>query len=177
LIRSTPPGTPGAVSLGQGAQAYSAFWGFQEIVKPTEINPIDQTPKDTSWKLTFESPTLNYAAKMLQFEGWLSWATSWGGLEPSSYESFILPNGDMCMNMVNRMFPAAQSSTKSKFIFTLGTSLWYNIIGWEVSERCDLGCTKCQPKEKHGGEWNFIDIWIGQLPILLEHSENGNIQV
>jgi hypothetical protein len=177
LIDTTRSGTPGAVALGQGAQADSAFWGFRDADKPPEINPIDQTPKDTSWTLNFESPTLNYAAKMLQFEGWLSWATNWGGLEPSSYEGFILPNRDICMNMVNRMFPEAPSSNKAKFIFTLGTSLWYNIIGWVVSERCDFGCTKCQPKEKYGGEWIFIDLWIGQPPILLEHSENGNIQV
>jgi hypothetical protein len=176
LIDSPQSGTPGRNMdfLGQNGPE---FWGFEKIKKISEDIISVQRPKDNLWKLTFESPTLNYAAKLLQFEGEVSWTTSKGSLEPSDYEAFILVNGDMCMNVLSQNFPLKLSSTKGKFIFTLGTSLGQNMIGWEISERCDLGCQKCQPRQKYSDEWMFFDLFMGQTPIRLEEGENGNIQV
>jgi hypothetical protein len=51
------------------------------------------------------------------------------------------------------------------------------MIGWEISERCDLGCQKCKPGEMYADEWMFINLFMGQTPIRLEEGENGNIQV
>ena len=68
LTNWPPSGTPVAVTRS-GAHADSAFWGFKETDKTPRNNHVDQKPKDATWTLTFESPTLNYAAKMLQFEG------------------------------------------------------------------------------------------------------------
>jgi hypothetical protein len=176
LIHSLPSGTPGELTDFPGP-AGPVFEGFKETEKAPKFDHSVQKLKDVSWKLTFENATLNYAAILLRFGGTVSWETIFGGLEPSPYEGFILPNGDMCMNILNPEFPLNLSSTKGKFIFTSGTSLWYNIIGWEISERCDLGCKKCQPREKIGGEWMFFDLLMAHTPILLEHTENGNIKV
>jgi hypothetical protein len=153
------------------------FWGFEKIEKNSEDNISNLKSTDVSAKLTFENPAVNYAAKLLQFKGGLSWTASWGGLEPSAYEGFILLNSEMCMNMLSQNFPLELSSTKGKFIFTSGSSLEHNKIGWEISKRCDLGCQNCQPREKNGDEYTFLDLFMGQTPISLEEGENGNIQV
>jgi hypothetical protein len=153
------------------------FWGFENIEKKFEDNISNLKLTDVSAKLTFENPALNYAAKLVQFKGGVSWTASLGGLEPSAYEGFILLNSDMCMNVLSQNFPLELSSTKGKFIFTSGSSLGHKKIGWEISERCDLGCQKCQPREKYVDENTFLDLFMGETPVQLEEGENGNIQV
>jgi hypothetical protein len=176
LIDSPPSGTQGRYMGFLGPDGPD-FWGFERIEKNSEDNISNLKQTGVSGKFTFENPALNYAAKLLQFEGVVSWTTSWGSLEPSAYEGFILLNSDMCMNMLSQNFPLELSSSKGKFIFTSGSSLGHNKIGWEMSERCDLGCQKCRQREKYDDEYTFFDLFMGQTPIRLEEGENGNIQV